>query len=394
MNLINSLKSTFGSEPERLTDVEFAFKNNVIELINKLRTLMPCRAEKIPPVWFLSKENVWYRVSFLVEFEDELRITLNQHAIHLWPNKNKLFVTFDKEEELNLAKEGENSAIRDIYNLVNFVIDTSLYEVNALIDNPQAYYSTKNVPVEYMYHSMDYFEYLSRVGDKHRLEIRDFVYENLSIAHKFLNIALPLANQIKPVVLTQGKYLEAVKVAYAACNDLDGLPYEAEELYKLFSSNEPAGLMELDPDSENAFYEWFDWLNKYQGKPFDIIEGGKQLNIKLIPRRANVPQNDTSVFRLQLDGDFRTGFATDIMKIFVALYEAGIPVFMKNHQALIKMLSGTASVALLPDYDQASKYTDRPNESMSEVILSLNRYEVDFKKTPEYLFNSFDLAAV
>lgn len=163
--------------------------------------------------------------------------------------------------------------------------------------------------------------------------------------------------------LCTGQYFSALKAGYEAAgkqNDRDwfgDIPAEdGRAWYARFGDARDHTLLELDPQSPEAFEKWYE--NKRRGVGFDhnfeIFHGRGCSRVHMNPHR------DELGWYCTMWGSI-TWHASDMARVWRTVNEAGIPVYVGDARALADALLGEDWVLIVPrhlpcDYTQGSYY--------------------------------------
>ena len=163
--------------------------------------------------------------------------------------------------------------------------------------------------------------------------------------------------------MTGGTFLRACSLGYRAC----GFPYEGlsyAEQYILHADGRDEGLTGItndwyhrgdgrgiDMDSPEAWFEWYFNREMKFGHPWEVIRGGNMTHVDLIV--LAVPQEAYSE-RIRLNGYYFavSGISAvcvgQAVKFYVALREAGLPVILRDGDAILKRYLGEDYVGIVP----------------------------------------------
>lgn len=158
----------------------------------------------------------------------------------------------------------------------------------------------------------------------------------------------------KPQVenMTAGKYFEYCKIAYLATEEHADKNLTGKELYKIYADGRHEGLMDIALDSEAAFSDWLDGKHPKRGggHPWEIKRGGSSTHIGM---RVQRPRHKKKCYTIELYGHSSYQLANTI-KMFLAIYEVGLPVHIVYPNEIRKRLLGQDRVGIIPTYDSLS----------------------------------------
>lgn len=152
--------------------------------------------------------------------------------------------------------------------------------------------------------------------------------------------------------LTAGRYFAALKVAYESTgrrNDRDwfGLPAEdGRAWYARFGDARDHSLLEVDPDSAEAFSDWFGRKRAFLDHNFEIFLG------RGCSRVHCTPSFDEKGWFLRLSG-LITWHAADMARVWRAMNDAGLPTFVYEAEMLADALVGDDTILIVPSHESA-----------------------------------------
>ena len=152
--------------------------------------------------------------------------------------------------------------------------------------------------------------------------------------------------------LTTGRYFEALKIGYQATgreNTRDwfgGIPAEdGRAWYAQFGDERDHTLLEIDPRSEGEFEEWYN--GKLRGYGFDhnfeIFLGRGCSRVHMNPHK------DERGWYCQMWGSI-TWHASDMARVWKAVNDAGIPVFVDSAEEIAEALEGEDWILIVPQH--------------------------------------------
>lgn len=158
--------------------------------------------------------------------------------------------------------------------------------------------------------------------------------------------------------MTLNLYLKYCKAAYYANQrklnikgDKSGL-----ELYKRYADNRHEGLLDINPDSPEAFEKWY---HGYRGgHPWEIYRGGNTTHIDL-----GVHHHEKYGWSVFLDAP-STGRMVECINIALAFIEAGLAFEFSNGKSYRQRLLGLDNVGIVSDWYS----THRANQSYPEEL--------------------------
>jgi hypothetical protein len=141
--------------------------------------------------------------------------------------------------------------------------------------------------------------------------------------------------------MSAGDFYRFCAMGYAA-NNYYGCDKTPKEQYYLHADGRDEELGEVDLDSPEAFYAWLTDRSHYGGHPWEVCRGGNSTHISLYV------QNDEKGYYLNLAGD-AWNRTIEVVKFYLALRRAGIPVFLSEAHTLADRLAETEKIGIVPD---------------------------------------------
>lgn len=141
--------------------------------------------------------------------------------------------------------------------------------------------------------------------------------------------------------MTANDFFRACAIGYKANNYKD-CTRTPKEQYKANADGRDEGLTEIDPDSPEAFEEWYFRNDRGGGHPWEIFPGGNSTHISLYVG------HDAWGFYYQLAGS-SVGRCIETIRMYLALMEQGIVTFLSEKEILLKRLKGTEKIGIVPD---------------------------------------------
>lgn len=114
------------------------------------------------------------------------------------------------------------------------------------------------------------------------------------------------------------------------------------EQYQRFADGRDDGLSEIDLDSTEAFQEWITNRERFGGHPWEVCRGGNSTHISLY-----VDYSDNG-YTLFLAGS-AVSRTVETIKFYLALKEAGLPVFLRDANVIAQRVTGDELVGIVPE---------------------------------------------
>jgi hypothetical protein len=134
------------------------------------------------------------------------------------------------------------------------------------------------------------------------------------------------------------------------------------EKYRAMADGRHGGMLDIEPNSPDAFKTWYKssvWLGTH---PWEICRGGNSTHIKL--QVTETPNG----WKLYLAGLYRQ---VDTINMALALYERRIPFVLSNMMELFRMVSGTDYLGIVSE-DITPRYCHSFFPKEDEIVVFLN----------------------
>lgn len=139
--------------------------------------------------------------------------------------------------------------------------------------------------------------------------------------------------------MTANDFYRYCAMGYAA-NRYDGCDKSPKEQYLKHADGRDDGLRDIDPDSPDAFSDWYH-NHIGGGHPWEVCRGGNSTHVSLyVHEQANG-------WYLSLAGSAWTR-CQETMKFFLALHRAGLPVTVYEAPVLKARVLGEEKVGIVP----------------------------------------------
>ena len=112
------------------------------------------------------------------------------------------------------------------------------------------------------------------------------------------------------------------------------------EQYGFYANGQDDGLTKIDPDSPQAFAEWFH-NHEPHGHPWEVCKGWRHEHISLFVHE------DENGYYMTVSGSSYTR-CREAIKFYLVLHRAGLPVCMCHAEQLKKRLMGTEKIGVVP----------------------------------------------
>jgi hypothetical protein len=119
-------------------------------------------------------------------------------------------------------------------------------------------------------------------------------------------------------------------------------PLSPLEKYINMADGRDAGLRNIDPDSPEAFYEWYHSGGTLGAHPWEICRGGNSTHISLyvseVQGKWNITLAGSSVGRVE-----------ETVRMTVALFDNKIPFELRDANEIVRMVTGIDFIGIVPD---------------------------------------------
>lgn len=152
--------------------------------------------------------------------------------------------------------------------------------------------------------------------------------------------------------MTAADYFHYCKIAYLAAKCQDENIDESlsgREMYARYADGRHEGLLDIAPDSPQAFADWIDGkhpLKKVGGHPWEIKRGGNTTHINLSVTR---PPYQQTGFKVELRGEAISRMV-ETLQMLLAIHAANLPITIANPEGVRKRLLAQDNIGLVPAY--------------------------------------------
>lgn len=187
--------------------------------------------------------------------------------------------------------------------------------------------------------------------------------------------------------MTANDYFEYCRIAYHAAtekNETLDSTLTGRELYETYADGRDDGLLEIEPDSEQAFADWIDQKHPKRsrgGHPFEIKRGGNTTHIDLAVYRPSYSFGDDKLTVSICAG--ATHRLREAICMCLAIHEAGLPISISDADGLRKRLLAQDNLGIMPHFDSLHRANQsfHEHESVYDVLYydDLGRYKTRIK---------------
>lgn len=144
--------------------------------------------------------------------------------------------------------------------------------------------------------------------------------------------------------MTAGRFFRICEICYNANGYFKNKEKQLSphEKYLSMADGRDAGLRNIDPDSPEAFYDWYHGVGVLGAHPWEICRGGNSTHISLyvseVQGKWNITLAGSSVGRVE-----------ETVRMAVALFENKIPFALRDANEIVRMVTGTDFIGIVPD---------------------------------------------
>ena len=169
--------------------------------------------------------------------------------------------------------------------------------------------------------------------------------------------------------MTVNLYLALCKIGYIA-NKLKGTDVMSPlELYRHYADDRDGGLLTIEPDSSDAFDDWFKlshdekWKIENPSHQWEVIQGSSRTRVHL-----SVLKDDRGYYLILSCNEFCC--PEYAVRFYNALKEHDIPVKILNGKRIAQYLSGEGKIGIVPCFENPTDYFygGFQDESVGEFI--------------------------
>ena len=182
--------------------------------------------------------------------------------------------------------------------------------------------------------------------------------------------------------MTAQRFFDCCRLGYLANDYEKSGELSAKELYRKFADGRDDGLLDLDMDSAEEFAAWYDNSKRGCGHPWEVCRGGNSTHVSLYVVK------DERGWWLALAGSSYVR-SIETIKFFLALNDAGMPIFLHEGKELADMIRGRDFIGIVsedvfPRYcsemfhgESILDYMNLPYERRDEVIAASYWYPIE-----------------
>lgn len=282
---------------------------------------------------YYPEKTKWYKFQ-TARFRDELYFYFGDKLI---------FTLNSQEEPANGSKSDWNLEYleRFVYWLSGKIVE----ETRKLQTNPIAYN-------HYIQQNLSWAKRFGRIKRKDFWEImgEEILRPDIRLGEELINIlkAAVVETKEKELLLlpemTANEFFRICEICYDANNYFKNQKerLSPREKYVSMADGRDAGLRNIEADSPQAFQEWYHSGDNRGAHPWEICRGGNSTHISLFASKNNgqwaIRLAGSSIVRVE-----------ETARMAVALYQNNIPFELSDAEEIVRMLTGTDYIGIVPD---------------------------------------------
>ncbi len=228
----------------------------------------------------------------------------------------------------------------DIKDFILWLLTGLEKEVNEFLKNPEAYnkFIAANLPLRKRIGKIKRMDIWQGVEDAVRPD-KELGTENLK---KFEHVVNNVDESRIIQEMTVNHFLRYCEIGYDANEYFRDAKrtMSPKEKYEAFADLRHGGLLDIDPDSPEAFRKWYEGGSWTGTHPWEICRGGNTTHISLQVAREG------EGWKLYLAGFFH---AVETAKMAIALFEHGVPFILHQKDEMLRMLQGVDYLGIVPE---------------------------------------------
>jgi hypothetical protein len=283
---------------------------------------------------------------FESRWQEEYPETVKWHQVTLLLNQDRLFFNVDSKCQFDVNFKtaeitGADVRHEDVSDFILWLVEGLEKEAKVFLKDPEAYnkFIAENLPLQKRVGKIKRMDLWQGVKDAIRPD-QELGAENLKKFERAVN-GLDESTIIEK--MTANDFLWYCEIGYDA-NDYFSNEKKAKtprEKYEAMADLRHGGLLDIDPDSPEAFRKWYEGGSWAGTHPWEICRGGNTTHVSLQVARAG------GGWKLYLDGFYR---AVEVAKMAIALFEKGVPFVLNKKDEMLRMLKGEDEVGIVPEH--------------------------------------------
>ncbi len=216
-------------------------------------------------------------------------------------------------------------------------------------------YLNAHLPYEYRHGIIQRKRLWELVPEFRKIHIKDLTEEDIE---KFVKLTQDneVTSKERMEQMTAGKYYELCSCCYHAANYTELENKTPKQMFERYGDRRDGGLSRLDENSAEDFEKWYNlslqekWEIENPSHMWELSQGSSRTRLHLFP----VKDENGYFFQLSGGENYVTG---EIVKMYIALKELGIPVVLHNVDAIKNKILGIDEVGVIAEYEDGCSYT-------------------------------------
>ena len=396
--ILDNFISKAQSYPDLLSQEE---KDALLRIIEKLQCIAICGNDECRELWltiergsiedfgdydeYLENEIVSNKNEFEELWKDEYPDSVKWYLLSVKHYNEECFLFIDSKLTLHIKKEA--SDITEFINLQLISwIDQAVSKCLEWLKRDAPGYN------QYINQHLPYTKRTGRILRQDYWNIdpeeKEWTLKGLTTTDiDTLKIIVELSENdeqtIFPEKMTSGIFFDCCKTGYDANSYLHSADMKPVDLYRKFADGRDFGLTQLNPDSPQAFEEWFNKREWQFGHPWEVCRGGNSTHISLyVDKQAHG-------WRLSLAGK-SSGRVAETVRFAIALYNHNIPFKLWDAKDILTMVSGADYIGIVsegiapvychsyfPKEDHIIDFMNLPTENRDKILQTAYWYPIE-----------------
>lgn len=396
--LLDNLIERAQMHPDLLVQTD---KEHLLKIIDHLQCVAICGDDEYRELWFTVERGSIEEFGDYDDYLENEMVENREEFEELWkayypdPVKWYLFsvsryneehfIGIDNKFTLHIKKESPDIQESIHGQLISLIDQVVAQSIDRLKKDPAGYNRDiqRNLPFSKRIGRILRQQYWDIDPEEKEWTLKGLTTADIDILKTIVELSETEEKTIFAGEMTSGIFFGCCKLGY----DANDYPYDKElkpvALYRRFADGRDFGLTQLDPDSPEAFEEWFDKREWQFGHPWEVCRGGNSTHISLyVDKQANG-------WRLSLAGKSR-GRVAETVRFAIALYKHNIPFKLWDAKEILAMVSGTDYIGIVPEKvipvychsyfpkeDRIIDFMNLPVETRDKVIKTAHWYPLD-----------------
>jgi len=386
------------SHPDLLNQAE---KNTLLSIIEKLQCVAICGNDERRELWltvergsiedfgdyddYLENEIVENKKDFEKIWKEDYPDSIKWYLLSITHYNEEYFVFIDSKLTLHIKKEQSESNESFNNQLISW-IDKAVDKCIGWLKRDVAEYN------QYINQHLPYTKRIGRIlrqdywsidSEEKEWMLKGLTTGDIDILKAIVESSENDEQVIPSDKMTSGFFFDCCKMGYDANNYPHSADMKPVDLYRKFADGRDFELTKLNPDSPQAFEEWFDKREWQIGHPWEVCRGGNSTHISLYVDKLS------NGWRLSLVGKSR-GRVAETVRFSIALYGHNIPFKLWDAKDIFAMVSGLDDIGIVPEgitpvychsyfpkEDHIIDFMNLPMKSPNKVIKAGYWYPID-----------------